>query len=121
MQQNERRSGGIGAGEEAVGVCRFRHRDKTIDAYGAGELLKRLNDNGIRNGLKVQPSTAVKGHFPKDRFATNLDNKTVTCPAGHTTPIPPARRGQRPWIKVAEQPPRHSADTTGVTDDERLR
>jgi hypothetical protein len=56
-------------------------------AYGAGELLERLDNAGIHNGLKVQPPAAVKGHFPKDRFDIDLDNQTVTCPAGVTAPI----------------------------------
>ncbi|WP_010693466.1 transposase, partial [Saccharopolyspora spinosa] len=56
-------------------------------AYGAGELLERLDETDIHNGLKVQPPAAVKGHFPKDRFDIDLDAQTVTCPAGHTAPI----------------------------------
>ena len=32
----------------------------------------------------------MKDHFPKDRFAIDLDGKTVTCPAGVTVPIRPA-------------------------------
>ncbi|MEC3982901.1 transposase, partial [Amycolatopsis sp. H20-H5] len=56
-------------------------------AYGAGELLKRLDDAEIHNGLKVQPPATVKGHFPKDRFTVDLDNQTVACPAGNTAPI----------------------------------
>ena len=56
-------------------------------AYGAGELLERLDNVGIHNGLKVQPPAAVKGHFPKDRFTIDLENQTVTCPAGVTAPI----------------------------------
>jgi hypothetical protein len=56
-------------------------------AYGAGELLQRLDARGIHNGLKVQPPVAVKGHFPKDRFTIDLGQQTVTCPAGLTVPI----------------------------------
>jgi DDE family transposase/transposase-like protein DUF772 len=56
-------------------------------AYGSGELLERVEDAGIYNGIKVQPPAAVTGHFPKDRFAIDLDAKTVTCPAGVTVPI----------------------------------
>jgi len=56
-------------------------------AYGAGELLKRLDNAGIHNGLKVQPPASATGHFPKDRFAIDLDGRTVTCPAGNTVPI----------------------------------
>ncbi len=29
----------------------------------------------------------MKGHFPRDRFAIDLDAKTVTCPAGITVPV----------------------------------
>ena len=56
-------------------------------AYGSGELIGRLDDAGIYNGIKCQPPAAVKDHFPKDRFTIDLDGKTVTCPAGVTVPI----------------------------------
>ena len=56
-------------------------------AYGSGELIGRLGDAGIYNGIKCQPPAAVKGCFPKDRFTIDLDGKTVTCPAGVTAPI----------------------------------
>ena len=56
-------------------------------AYGSGELIGRLDDAGIYNGIKCQPPAAIKGHFPKDRFAIDLDAKTVTCPADITAPI----------------------------------
>jgi hypothetical protein len=59
-------------------------------AYGSGELIARLDDAGIYNGIKCQPPAAVKGCFPKDRLAIDLDGKTVTCPAGVTVPIRPA-------------------------------
>jgi len=56
-------------------------------AYGPGELLERVDDAGLYNGIKVQPPAAVKGHFPQDRFAIDLDAGMVTCPAGLTVPI----------------------------------
>jgi hypothetical protein len=56
-------------------------------AYGSGELLERVEDAGLYCGIKVQPPPAVKDHFPKDRFAIDLDGKTVTCPAGITVPL----------------------------------
>jgi hypothetical protein len=56
-------------------------------AYGAGELLARLDDNSVHNGLKVQPPARVKGHYGKDSFTVDLDARTVTCPAGITTGI----------------------------------
>ena len=49
--------------------------------------MARLDDIGVHNGLKVQPPSRVKGHFPKDRFDIDLDTQTVTCPAGITTTI----------------------------------
>jgi Transposase DDE domain/Transposase domain (DUF772) len=61
-------------------------------AYGAGELLERVAGGGLYNGIKVQPPAAVKGHFPKDRFAVDLDGRTVTCPAGVCMPIRPSGR-----------------------------
>jgi hypothetical protein len=56
-------------------------------AYGSGDLLEQLEDAGIHAGIKCQPPAAVKGCFPKDRFAIDLGGKTVTCPAGVTVPI----------------------------------
>lgn len=56
-------------------------------AYGSGDLLGRLDDAGIYNGIKCQPPAAVKGCFPKDRFIIDLAGTTVTCPAGVTVPI----------------------------------
>src|ERR1035437_1406132 len=56
-------------------------------AYGSGELIGRLDDAGLYNGIKCQPPAAVKGCFPKDRFTIDLDGKTVTCPAGVPLPI----------------------------------
>ena len=56
-------------------------------AYGAGELLARLDNAGVHNGLKVQPPARVKGHYGKDSFTIDLGVKTVTCPAGITTGI----------------------------------
>jgi hypothetical protein len=58
-------------------------------AYGAGELLARLEQAKIHNGLKVQPPSSVKGHFSKDHFGIELDTQTVTCPAGITATIRP--------------------------------
>jgi hypothetical protein len=56
-------------------------------AYGSGELIGRLDDAGINNGIKCQPPAAVKGHFPKDRFTIDLDGKTVKPVAqGRLTP-----------------------------------
>jgi hypothetical protein len=74
------RAGAPAAGEGQPAACGDA-------AYGSGELVERLEGAGICNGIKCQPPAAVKGHFPKDRFAIDLDGKTVTCPAGITVPL----------------------------------
>ncbi len=66
-------------------------------AYGTGDLVARVESAGLYNGLKVQPPATVKGHFPKDRFAIDLDAKTVTCPAGVTAAIRATGRKRQPW------------------------
>jgi hypothetical protein len=67
-----------GAGEPAV------YGDS---AYGAGEVLDRLDAAGIDIKTKVQPPNAPGGKFAKDRFAIDLEHQTVTCPNGATAPI----------------------------------
>jgi len=56
-------------------------------AYGAGDLLKRLEDADAHVGIKVQPAVAPGGRFTKDRFDIDLEAATVTCPAGATAPF----------------------------------
>jgi hypothetical protein len=68
-------------------------------AYGAGELLSRLDNNNVHNGLKVQPPSRVKDHFGKDDFDIDLDTQTVTCPAGNTASFR-ARHGGRHAAKA---------------------
>ncbi len=65
-------------------------------AYGAGELLKELQDNGVEIGCKVQPASAPAGMFSKDDFAIDLDagnHGTVRCPGEHTVAIRPSAKG----------------------------
>jgi IS5 family transposase len=56
-------------------------------AYGTGEFLDHLADNDIASRCKTQPPTALGGLFPKDRFDIDLEDDTVTCPAGVTVTI----------------------------------
>ncbi|MGH3679183.1 MAG: IS1182 family transposase [Natronosporangium sp.] len=56
-------------------------------AYGAGEVLERLDGAGIDAKTKVQPPVAPAGKFPKDRFDIDLQQQQVTCPNGTTAPI----------------------------------
>lgn len=57
------------------------------NAYGTGAFQQRLDDAGIDSRCKTQEPTAPGGLFSKDRFAVDLDEGTVTCPAGVTVEI----------------------------------
>jgi hypothetical protein len=56
-------------------------------AYGAGELLKRLDEADVEIVVKVQAAAAQGGRFSKDDFAIDLDRGQVSCPGGHTAPL----------------------------------
>jgi Transposase DDE domain/Transposase domain (DUF772) len=56
-------------------------------AYGAGEVLDRLDTAGVQARLKVQAPVAPAGQFTKDQFDINLDAGTVTCPNQVTVAI----------------------------------
>lgn len=63
-------------------------------AYGAGQLLARLENAGADIKTKVQPPVAPTGRFSKDEFDIDLAAGTVTCPNGVTVAFA-ARRHQR--------------------------
>ena len=56
-------------------------------AYGIGEFLDHLAEHDVESRCKTQPPTAAGGLFTKDRFVIDLDDDTVTCPAGVTVAI----------------------------------
>ncbi|MGH9110914.1 MAG: transposase, partial [Acidimicrobiales bacterium] len=56
-------------------------------AYGTGGFLDHLAEHDIESRCKTQPPTAPGGLFAKDRFTVDLDDDTVTCPAGVTVTI----------------------------------
>jgi hypothetical protein len=61
-------------------------------AYGTGELRDAIGRAGHRAVIKPKPLQApVEGGFTADDFAVDEENGTVTCPAGVTRTIPPAR------------------------------
>jgi len=62
-------------------------------AYGAGEFLDHLDAAGIDARCKTQPPPGRRGRFSKNAFAVDLDDDTVTCPAGVTAGIRRDRRG----------------------------
>jgi Transposase DDE domain/Transposase domain (DUF772) len=63
-------------------------------AYGTGEFQQHLNDHGIESGCRSQPPAPRPGGlFTKDDFTIDLDDDTVTCPAGETADIERGARG----------------------------
>jgi hypothetical protein len=62
-------------------------------AYGTGELQSLVENAGIESKLRTQPASAPGGRYAKVRFRVDLDNDTVTCPAGITASIRRHRDG----------------------------
>ena len=62
-------------------------------AYADAATLDTLRQAGHTVHAKVPPTRNSRGLFSKDRFGIDLAAGTVTCPAGHTAPIKPARTG----------------------------
>jgi hypothetical protein len=61
-------------------------------AYGSGEARAACRDAGHGTVIKPKPlQPAVPGGFTLDDFAVSEDDGTVTCPAGVTRPVSPAR------------------------------
>jgi hypothetical protein len=56
-------------------------------AYGTGEFLDTLANNGIDSYCKTQPPAAPGGKFTKDHFAIDLEAGAVTCPGDVTVTI----------------------------------
>jgi IS5 family transposase len=62
-------------------------------AYGGGETRAGLRAAGHLQTIKpLALRAAVPDGFTKDDFRIDLDQQTVTCPAGHTVGITPAAR-----------------------------
>jgi hypothetical protein len=63
-------------------------------AYGSGELINKLEQADAEVNCKVQPPVAPGGRFSKDAFDIDLNNGTVSCPAGHTVALKATGDGQ---------------------------
>jgi IS5 family transposase len=63
-------------------------------AYGSGEFLHHLDQEGIDSGCKTQPPCNRGGLFSKSHFQIDLETEIVTCPAGFTAPIRRNARGE---------------------------
>jgi hypothetical protein len=60
-------------------------------AYGGGQTRAGLRAAGHLQAIKPLPlRAAVPEGVTKDDFAIDLDQQTVTCPAGHTVGITPS-------------------------------
>jgi IS5 family transposase len=100
-----------GGEEDGDGAAEDRHGDHDTDiddsgdedrlavygdaAYGAGEVLARLEKAGAEIKTKVQPPNAPGGRFAKDRFTIDLGAGTVTCPGEVTVKVRPIKTGAR--------------------------
>jgi len=62
-------------------------------AYADGQTREELSEAGFEVVSRCPPVRNSTGGFTKDRFAVDLDDNTVTCPAGHTVAIRLSRRG----------------------------
>jgi hypothetical protein len=71
------------------------------NAYGTGEFHDRLEQAGIADRCKTQPPTAAGGMFGKDRFHIDLNNDTVSCPAGHIAPLKGTKPGRMAYFGAA--------------------
>jgi hypothetical protein len=61
-------------------------------AYGTGDLRDALGQAGHTAIIKPKPvQSPVLGGFTVDDFTVDNDERTVTCPAGHTRPVSPNR------------------------------
>jgi IS5 family transposase len=88
-------------------------------AYGDAATRAGLEERGFTVTSKCPPARNAGGRFSKDRFAVDLDQNTVTCPAGNTTTIVTGARGGRasfaPWCASCPLRPACTASRRGRT------
>src|SRR5271170_1884745 len=73
--------------EEVLETAKSAPADAPVEiygdsSYGTAELVEHIEAAGAEANTKVQPPSAVKGHFAQDAFRIDPDAKTVTCPGG---------------------------------------
>jgi hypothetical protein len=80
-------------------------------AYGTGDLRDAIEKAGHQAVIKPKPvQTPVQGGFTIDDFTVHEEQGTITCPAGVTRPIPPARHVVSPT-----SPPGAGAGSSSAT------
>ena len=65
-------------------------------AYGGANMRVEMQECNIELVAKVPPATNSTGHFTKDEFQIDLENKAITCPANHVIEIKKAGSHQFP-------------------------
>jgi hypothetical protein len=88
-------------------------------AYGDAATRAGLEEQGFTVIAKCPPARNAAGRFAKDRFGIDLENGTVTCPAGNITTITATARGGRasfrPWCAGCPLRPACTAARRGRT------
>jgi IS5 family transposase len=88
-------------------------------AYGDAATRAGLEEQGFTVTAKCPPPRNSGGRFAKDRFIVDLGQATVTCPAGQTAIIVPARGGGRasfrPWCATCPLRPDCTSSRRGRT------
>jgi hypothetical protein len=64
-------------------------------AYGNGPVRAELAERNIEVLAPVPEGKVVEDRFSKHDFAIDLENRTVSCPAGHTVPVAVSANGFR--------------------------
>jgi hypothetical protein len=97
------KASGSDSSDAAVGA-ELLSADPTIDqapdvevlgdsAYATGDMLHQLDEKKWKPLLKPWPiKPVVEGAFTIDDYTYDPDTNTLTCPAGVTRPVGPARR-----------------------------
>ena len=83
------------AGELLGGLAGGKDKPEVVgdSAYGDASTRAHLEAGGFTLVAKCPPARNTGGRFAKDRFTVDLERGTVTCPAGQTAVIVPARDG----------------------------
>ena len=83
-------------------------------AYASGPALKELTDRNLVPITKpITRKPRIPNGYSRDDFTIDTQNRTVTCPAGHTVPIPES--GIASFLKRCEGCPLRTRCTTSKT------
>ncbi len=85
-------AGNASDGANALALCEQSEKNTGSEvetaigdtAYGTAQVRREFADAEIKLVAKAPP-IAERGTFTKEEFTIDLENETVTCPAGHTT------------------------------------